>query len=243
MTDTGSNCRPQPSLRRGPARGNDDCTPLSQQVGGLPRHPRGRTGRQAPTTPRVGEHDGQVPRRPRGASSRQPASPTDAGAPGTGVHHGPRGDDKRGQRHQDQAGGRPSRVHHHPRRDTEAEEPVPSVDALRPYARVLVALAIEVRAGAGTPRARDTVEEGARTPPARLPGRHLQIRSGTQAFPKRSLKWSRQGRPGPQQRLGRPLPWYLGSRRVRSSFYVPKPPGPPGPKATGGWPALSHPKW
>jgi hypothetical protein len=147
-TDTGSNCRPQPSLRRPPAGGNDDCTALSQQIGRLPRHPRGRAGRGAPTTPPAGDSQDRLPRHPRGAASRAPASPPDAGAPGAGVHHGPRGDGKRGQQREHQAGGSPSRVHHHPRGGTDAgaEAAVPSPEALRPYARALVVLAIEVRA-------------------------------------------------------------------------------------------------
>ena len=147
-TDTGSNCRPQPSLRRPPAGGNDDCTALSQQIGRLPRHPRGRAGRGAPTTPPAGDSQDRLPRHPRGAASRAPASPPDAGAPGAGVHHCPRGDGKRGQQREHQAGGSPSRVHHHPRGGTDAgaEAAVPSPEALRPYARALVVLAIEVRA-------------------------------------------------------------------------------------------------
>jgi hypothetical protein len=172
MIDTGSTRRSShPSLRRPPATGNDGYAQVSQQIGGLPRHPqgakpmdvagpppagdsqdrlsrhpRGPADRNTPTTPGPGNHDGQVPRHPRGAASRQPAGPPDAVVSGEGVHHGSRGSDGQGPRREHQAGGGPSRVHHHLRGGTDTEAAVPSVDALRPYALALVGLAIEVRA-------------------------------------------------------------------------------------------------
>lgn len=133
-----------PEQRTQPRRRGRRSTTEHEEAGSgaavVPRHPRGPDDGRVTSPP----HAGDPPHHPRGARKQARVEIPHAGEPGSEVHHHPRGAQPR-RRRQVPVAGLPASRSHHDLADGGTPRQVPSADALWPYARALVALALEVR--------------------------------------------------------------------------------------------------
>jgi hypothetical protein len=111
----------------------------------VPHHPRGPDDGRVGTPARVEDQSGSLPHHPRGPRERARDEVPPAGRPGLGVHQHRRGEPSRRRRQVPRSGLRASKSHYD-LADGGTPHPAPAAAAFGPYARALVALALEVRA-------------------------------------------------------------------------------------------------